>query len=128
MRSPEETRRLILIVEDDPGIGALLEDSLVDYGFHVRLATTANQAFQVLETVRPALITLDLGLPTISGRRFFHLLRQNPATTAIAVVIISAERVIEPALQTLAQAVLPKPFTLDQLIETITGVLVAASC
>jgi adenylate cyclase len=123
MTSPNKTERLILVIEDDPGIGALLEDVLVDYGFRVTVATTGDEAFRVLETVRPTLITLDLGLPGINGRRLLRMLREDAATAAIAVIIVSAELAIEPALRTLAQAVLPKPFTLDQLLEAITGVL-----
>lgn len=114
---------LILVVEDDRAIATLLCEVLEEHGYHCMVANGADAALTVLETVRPALITLDLGLPGVSGRTLLMLLRAQEATSDLPVIIVSAERVIEAQLRANSQAVLAKPFDLGQLVATIQWVL-----
>lgn len=114
---------VILVVEDDRAIATLLCDVLGEHGYHCTHADGADGALRVLSTLRPALITLDLGLPGVSGRTLLQLIRAQEEISRIPVVIISAERVIEAQLRDASQAVLAKPFDVDQLIATIQRVL-----
>jgi DNA-binding response OmpR family regulator len=114
---------LILVVEDDPLIGDLLCDVLEEHSYRCVTVSSADSALTALETLRPALITLDLGLPGVSGRTLLLLLRANAQTRDIPVIIISAERVIEHHLRAASQAVLAKPFDIDQLVVTIQRAL-----
>lgn len=113
----------ILVVEDDPAIAALLCDVLEEHGYSCTTAGDAGEALAVLEHVCPALITLDLGLPGGGGGRVLQRLRDQAELATLPVVIISAERVIPPEITRASQAVLTKPFNVDQLLITIAGVL-----
>lgn len=118
-----ETHPVILVVEDDQAIASLLCDVLGEHGYHCTHVDGADGALRVLGTIRPALITLDLGLPGVSGRTLLQLIRAQEGVSRIPVVVISAERVIEAQLCDASQAVLAKPFDVDQLVATIRRVL-----
>jgi DNA-binding response OmpR family regulator len=114
---------LILVLEDDPAIAALLCELLEDHGYSCMTAGSADGALRVLDAVRPTLITLDLGLPGVGGGLLLQLIRSRTELSAIPVIIISAERIIDDRLRKLSRAVLTKPFDVDQLLITTEGLL-----
>lgn len=99
------------------------DEVLEEQGYHCITANHADSALTVLETVRPALITLDLGLAGVSGQTLLMMLRAQEATQTIPVIVVSAERVIEPSLRAATQAMLSTPFDLDRLVSTVQRVL-----
>lgn len=117
---------LILVIEDEPAIANLICDILEDYGYYCVTAGGADDALQLLESLSPALITLDLGLPGVSGRTLLQLLRADGRTRNTPVVIISAERVIDASVRAASQALLAKPFDVDRLIDIVEQTLQAA--
>lgn len=118
---------LILVVEDEPPIADLLCEVFSEHSYRCLTANTADAALRLLERVSPALITLDLGLPGVRGHILLQLLRANAHTRNIPVVIVSAERVIEANVHAACQAVITKPFDLDDLVVTVREVLGANS-
>lgn len=114
---------LILVVEDDPAIAALMSEVLEEEGYRCVTASSAPVAFGLIDSAEPALITLDLGLPGVSGAAMLYRLRANPRTRDLPVIIVSAERVIEAQLRASSQAVVIKPFDLDLLVATVRRVL-----
>jgi DNA-binding response OmpR family regulator len=115
----------ILVVEDDPTIAELLCDLLEEHGYCCTTAGDAGEALQALDRVRPTLITLDLGLPGGGGSSVLRRIRERAELAPLPVVIISAERVIPPELARASQAVLTKPFDIDQLLATLEAMLAA---
>jgi DNA-binding response OmpR family regulator len=114
---------IILVVDDDPCVCALLQDVLSDEGYAVIVATNGEEALATLTTVRPHLMTLDLDLPGIMGELVLKELRQRDDTRELPIVIISANHSISAAVRTLAQAVVPKPFDIDTLISIIRNLI-----
>lgn len=114
---------LILVIEDDPAIATLICEVLESHSYRCLTATNADEALRQLETVSPALITLDLGLPGISGRTLLQLIRAREATAATPVVIITAEPTIEAQLRGKSQAIIRKPFELDLIVATVERLL-----
>jgi two-component system phosphate regulon response regulator PhoB len=113
-------RVAILVVEDDPHVSDLLCDVLTDEGYAVMTAATSAEVHTLIATVWPALVTLDLDLPGIaSGLLLLIELRRRDDTRDLPVVIVSAARVIPDEVRKMAQAVVPKPFNLDDLLDTI---------
>jgi two-component system, OmpR family, phosphate regulon response regulator PhoB len=112
-------RVVILVVEDDPLARELLQNVLTDEGYHVMAAATGEQALTTLGTVWPALITLDLDLPGITGDLMLAELRRRDETRAVPVIVVSAKHPIPREVRELAQAVVPKPFDIDELLTVI---------
>jgi CheY-like chemotaxis protein/anti-sigma regulatory factor (Ser/Thr protein kinase) len=132
--TPEATRALALIVEDDQNIRRFLENVLESEGYITKGVETADEALAALAIETPALITLDIGLPSSAHaqlRTGWNLLRvidewmadhlQGPRP---AVLIISGHdgevfrRVTEEPF-VCAPQVLAKPFTVQQLLAAL---------
>lgn len=82
----------LLIVEDDPDIGQLLQQMLESAGFSTELALTAAQAEQKLLTGAYEAMTLDLNLPDEHGLHLLQRLRKNPNIPPLPVVVVSAQQ------------------------------------
>jgi CheY-like chemotaxis protein len=76
--------------------------------------------------LRPALILMDLHLPDLTGEEVLHLLRDDPDTSSIPVVVVSADATSNhiQRLQTAgASAYLTKPFNVRELLSTIAELI-----
>lgn len=80
----------ILAVDDETDLTDLLHYHLTKAGHEVAVAATGWQALESVRRQRPDLILLDLMLPDLDGFGVCELLRQDPATATIPVIIISA--------------------------------------
>ena len=118
----------VLIVEDDEDVRRLLERVLTLEGFPVRTAADGHQFVQAIrQRPLPCLILLDVELPRISGFRLLGFLRQEPQTSAIPVVMVTARSENKDLLQGLslgADGYLSKPVTIEAL-RAIVGKLLA---
>jgi len=80
----------ILSVEDEPDLAHLLHYHLTRAGHDVATASTGWEAIDSVKKRRPDLILLDLMLPDLDGFGVCELLRNDPATATIPVIILSA--------------------------------------
>jgi CheY-like chemotaxis protein len=104
--------KTILIVDDEPVIRALAEESLRGGEWAVKTAPDADRALLLIRQERPDLIFLDLGLPGRGGEDLARELRGNSATAGIPIVYLTG---LTPEAPTHADAVVSKPFTPDRL-------------
>jgi CheY-like chemotaxis protein len=58
---------MILVVEDDPDVGEMLEFSLTNRGFTVQVVTDGAAALAAIVDTRPCLVILDLHMPVMTG-------------------------------------------------------------
>jgi len=86
---PAAPRSRILVCESDIDVARLIAIMLDKAGFDSDLAHSAQQASDLLATGRYDAVTLDLRLPDQSGGAFLNSLRQNEATRALPVIVIS---------------------------------------
>lgn len=117
---------LILVVEDEPAIQALLEVNLRRAGYTVALASDANAAQRRVNDVLPALILLDWMLPGMSGVDFARRLRTDPRTRLLPIIMLTAraeERDKIEGLEIGADDYVTKPFSVRELMARIKAVL-----
>ncbi|WP_420959847.1 response regulator transcription factor [Brucella sp. IR073] len=110
----------ILAVDDEPPIRKLLRVGLSTQGYTVLEAPNAKTAMELMETARPDLILLDLGLPDMPGHDL--LLQWRMAGLTVPVVILSSrtdEAGIVRALEMGADDYVTKPFGMNELIARI---------
>lgn len=112
----------ILVVEDDPVIADMLRELLAGAGYRVQLAADVIAALATLEHHVVDLITLDIELGTYSGRGLLALLKTDPRTHGIPVIVVSSSQV-SPDVRRLADHVLSKPFSIGPLLQTISSSL-----
>ena len=113
----------ILVVEDDPLIGQVIEVTLEEAGYEVVWHELGREAVDAAAHLQPCAVLLDLMLPDMDGQDVLRVLRADPRTEAIPVVVVSAvSGTLTADERELVQAVLPKPFTIDSLVATVRSV------
>lgn len=106
---------VVLVVEDDPPVRDLLDDVLREEGYSVVTAHNGNVALQTLASLQVDLVTLDLDLPGLSGSELLEVLR-NREIKIPPVIVITGEKPVGRQVKQVAQAVITKPFDIDDLI------------
>lgn len=116
-------RGIILVIEDDLPIREALTDVFTDAGYQVVGTDSGGEGLMLIETAAPQLITLDLMLPDVRGQHVLEKIRQYRATRALPVIVISAASDISSDIHRLSDAVLPKPFDITLLLNTIRALV-----
>jgi CheY-like chemotaxis protein len=80
---------LVLVVEDETDTRELMGFLLDISGFEVTLARTGEEALAKLSERTPSVITIDIGLPGISGLEVARRVRQHPATRSVPIVAVT---------------------------------------
>ena len=108
-------------MEDDSDLRQALSDILRDEGYSVAMAADGREALERLRRdLRPSLILLDLTMPVMNGWQFRAEQRQDPALSAIPVVVLSAgEHLAEQMVPLGIDDYVPKPIELAHLLQTI---------
>ncbi len=112
----------ILLIEDYPATYEMIENLLEIEGYQTIIATDGNSGIDKAFSEEPDLILLDIMLPEMSGFEVCKLLKSNPKTGKIPIVIVSvraAEENIKMAKEIGADDYLTKPFDPLKLIEVI---------
>lgn len=79
----------VLIVEDDISVVEVLKQTLTQAGFLVDIALDGKTALQQVTSQRYDAITIDIGLPDISGFEVIHALREQPATLHTPILVVT---------------------------------------
>jgi DNA-binding NarL/FixJ family response regulator len=79
-----------MVVDDDDDASQLLAKMLSGLGLKVAVAASGEEAVQLASLQPPAVIMLDLMMPSMNGFEFLHWLRQDPKLSTIPVIIVSA--------------------------------------
>lgn len=116
-------RATILVVEDDPEVSELLRLTLEHEGHRVLLANSGETALHLARTEQPDLISLDIRLPDLDGFEVLQLLKRDPATAAIPVVIVSVVFDQDRGLRLGAVDYFTKPLDEPRLLRVVERVL-----
>ena len=117
-------RPFVLVVEDEGSVRDALAKFLGLHGFEVRIADTADAAFQVLAERRPDAAVIDLRLPQGSGRDVVISIPPPTPVIIFSAVPDESERLEELRPNT---RLVQKPFSLTLLAETLKKMLEQAS-
>lgn len=80
----------ILVVDDDPDLLELLSFHLGRAGHEARCARGGADGLERAAYDRPDIVLLDVRMPIVDGVRVLQILRQNPLTRHVGVVLMSA--------------------------------------
>ncbi len=79
----------LLLVEDDPGMRRLTKVLLERVGYRVKEAGTAEEGLALIQKDKPDLLISDVQLPGISGVKLLEILRGEPATAGLPVILLT---------------------------------------
>lgn len=124
MTSPASDDLVILIVDDDLDMRAMLRDVLARAGFRVEEAASTDELFALVPRVGPAAIILDHEMPGDWGLEILPALRRSHAEVpVIFVTAFGSPQMQEAAERDGAAAYLNKPFHLGDLLTALHRIL-----
>ncbi|MGW7066593.1 response regulator [Streptomyces sp. NPDC054855] len=111
----------VLVVDDNKVIRQLIRVNLELEGFEVVTAADGAECLDVVDQVRPDVVTLDVVMPRLDGLRTAARLRSDPRTRDLPVVIVSActQYEVENGLEVGVDAFLAKPFEPAELLRIV---------
>jgi len=113
---------VILVVDDDGPILALMRNLLKEFGFHAVTAESGAEAIDAARQQRPALVLLDKNMPGMKGAEVIRTLRGEPGLDKLPILILSGERLSRSELAELgADGAVQKPFDVVMLMNQIRG-------
>jgi PAS domain S-box-containing protein len=115
--------RTVLIVDDDPSIRSLLCQELDAAGYRVREACTGEEALGAVKQERPGLIILDVMMPGLSGFDVAAVLRADPRTLNIPIIILSILPDRERGLRLGVDQYFTKPVSSETLLHEVDALL-----
>ena len=110
----------ILVVEDDDGIRDLVDLVLSSAGSEVLTASDGAAALQLVGTIHPDLVLLDMRMPVMDGWEFARQYRARPEPHAPIVELTAARDAAARAAEIHANGYLGKPFDMQSLLSMVS--------
>jgi len=120
------SKRKILVVDDEKELVKLITFNLVIAGYDVFSAKNGIEALEISEQENPDLIILDIMLPRIDGWEVCKRLKQNPRTSNIPIIMLSALSEVDDKLKGFdlgTDDYVTKPFSPRELVVRVKRVL-----
>lgn len=117
---------IILVVDDDPPMRAIIDIMLRREGYDVVQAEDGHDALQLLETITPDALIIDVMMPRMDGLTLCRELRTRPQTQKLPVLILSVlgdPHSRQNGLEAGANRYLSKPVLRRQLLGEVANLL-----
>lgn len=114
----------ILVVDDDPVVGVLVQEFLAPSGYDITVVTSAAACIEFLDKELPEVLLLDLILPDSTGIDLLKKVRADGKSRHLTVVMLSANEDLEALVEKeglMAQGYLGKPFTSSELNQMVSS-------
>ena len=118
------TDTTVLLVDDDPDIRRILQFTLAAEGYEVATASDGEEAVKLARQLVPDVMVLDVMMPGHDGYGVLELLRSNPVTQNIRVLMLSAKATDDDVWngwRAGADCYLTKPFDINKVLEFVAG-------
>jgi two-component system phosphate regulon response regulator PhoB len=117
---------VILVIDDEEAIRLFLAATLKDAGYDVLTAAAGGEGLELARNRVPDLVLLDLMLPGIDGHKVSNILRKDPSTSGILIIMVTAKKRMEDIVSSLknyADDYITKPFEPEILLARIQALL-----
>jgi signal transduction histidine kinase/CheY-like chemotaxis protein len=119
----QSQNKSVLVVDDDPNIRSLLNQELTEQGYTVRLAEDGRKALTLIREEIPGLVILDVMMPEMNGFDVAAVLKNDPATMHIPIIILSIVEDKERGFRLGVDRYLTKPIDTASLFHEIDTLL-----
>ncbi|MGH7225155.1 MAG: response regulator [Gemmataceae bacterium] len=122
--TPQAGDYAILIADDDTSCRQALRDIMEPEGFRTLMASSGEEALDIVRQVDVHLALLDMHMPTLTGLETLQLVRQiKGMLPAILITADATESLIRQACQLHCYSVLPKPLSKSVVLYTVVRAL-----
>jgi DNA-binding response OmpR family regulator len=115
-------RPRVLVIDDEPSIRKIIRLKLTQNGYDPVEARDGEDAWEKLDTVKPAMLILDIMMPKLDGIALLRRIRDSERWRGLPVIVLTAVRDVgdQQGAQALgAVAVLQKPFVFAEILEVV---------
>jgi len=122
----QQTKPLVMVVEDDAAIATMLRYNLEKHGYRVEEAVDGQEAITRIAETQPDLVLLDWMLPVMSGIEVCRQIRRRPETRDLPVIMVTARAEDQDSvrgLNTGADDYITKPFSIEALLARVRALL-----
>jgi signal transduction histidine kinase/CheY-like chemotaxis protein/ligand-binding sensor domain-containing protein len=116
-------QKSILVVDDDANIRSLLQQEFTEAGYAVRLAENGRQALTLIREETPGLVVLDVMMPEMNGFDVAAVLKNDPATMDIPIIILSIVEDKERGFRLGVDRYLTKPIDTTSLFREVDALM-----
>lgn len=113
------TKKKVAIIDDSREFVELCKEALEREGYEVLPSVGSLRAYEIVKHGKPDLIMLDIMMPGRSGWELLDILKMDPETKDIPIIITTAVRAATARLAGIKHEVLKKPFELDDLLSKV---------
>lgn len=116
-----ETKKRVLVVDDEPGIGKVLRIKLGLSGYDVITTTSGAEAIELIRKQEPDIVLLDILMPEVTGMDVLDRVR---TFSEVPIVVFTAKPdIVQFAMKLGANDSIAKPFNPDHVVKKIEAVL-----
>jgi CheY-like chemotaxis protein len=119
----EPHEKSVLVVDDDSNIRSLLQQELTEAGYRVRLAEDGRKALALIREEMPGLVILDVMMPEMNGFDVAAVLKNDPVTMDIPIIILSILEDKERGFRLGVDRYLTKPIDTASLFHEVDTLL-----
>ena len=112
----------VVVIDDNPAFCAMVQEILKDEGFLVTSCTDSRAALGAVIELQPDLVISDWWLRCDDGERIAQVIRRDPRTAHLPVVVCTADGMINDEIETLSLddiVVIRKPFDLTDFVAAV---------
>jgi signal transduction histidine kinase/DNA-binding response OmpR family regulator len=118
---PADKARMVLVVDDDPGVREMMHRYLEMQGFYVITAASGLEGLEMAKRLRPAVITLDAVMPGLDGWAVLAALRTDAETRDIPVIMVTISDEEQRGFSLGAAEFVSKPVDWEKLAGILAG-------
>ncbi len=109
----------VLVVDDDPDLAALCSMLLESEGYDTDIARNGSEAYDAISNDHIDVVLLDAMMPVLDGLTVCRMVKRDPNLKDVPIILMSATRRLCDEARGSADAVISKPFDLDNLVNTV---------
>src|SRR5437016_7471825 len=118
-----ESKKRILVVDDEQEITLVLRSGLAKHGYDVRVAGEGEAALELFQAWPPDLVVTDLSMPNMNGLKLCQRLREISSVPVIVLSVKGDEATKIAALDAGADDYVTKPFGMGELLARVRAAL-----
>jgi DNA-binding response OmpR family regulator len=112
------TKKIVVVVDDEPGFGETIQDIFEEHGFEVHVALDGIEALDLFKKLSgtPCIVILDLMMPRMDGNTLYRAMKSDPNLSKVAVLVTTSDPSRAPA----GVLLMRKPIDIDVLVTTVS--------
>lgn len=107
----------VVVIDDQPEVAEVIAAILSAHGFDTRIATSGSDGINLINKTAPNAVVCDMRMPGLGGHEVTLVLKAQPATSHIPVVLVTGD--CEQEYHGMGDAFLTKPVDFGHLVRTV---------